>query len=159
MKRRRIAAEWSVWATRSPITVESPATLAEICACAVGWSTRSLVTWHPDDGDDRAIQSGSDMSAVLVVVACIALNAALAGLEIAFVSASRADIRAHARIGDVRVWHFLRLRETPERTLSAIQVGITLVGLLSGAVGGAGAQEFVGPFLQQRLGLGPGGST
>jgi putative hemolysin len=99
------------------------------------------------------------MAAVLVVVACIALNAALAALEIAFVSASKADIRAHAVPGDVRVWHFLHLRETPERTLSAIQVGITLVSLLSGAVGGAGAQEFVSPFLQQRLGLGEGPAT
>jgi putative hemolysin len=99
------------------------------------------------------------MSAVLVVVACIACNAALAALEIGFVSASKADIRAHAAAGDVRVWHFLRLRETPERTLSAIQVGITLVSLLSGAVGGAGAQEFVSPFLQQWLGLGERSAT
>jgi putative hemolysin len=99
------------------------------------------------------------MSAVLVVAACIALNAALAALEIAFVSASKADIRAHAQAGDVRAWHLLRLRETPERTLSAIQVGITLVSLLSGAVGGAGAQEFVSPFLQQRLALGGGPAT
>jgi putative hemolysin len=99
------------------------------------------------------------MSAVVVVLICIALNATLAALEIAFVSASKADIRAHAVAGDVRVWHFLRLRETPERTLSAIQVGITLVSLLSGAVGGAGAQEFVSPFLQQRLGLGEGLAT
>ena len=53
----------------------------------------------------------------------------------------------------------MRLRETPERTLSAIQVGITLVSLLSGAVGGAGAQEFVSPFIQQRLRLGEGSAT
>jgi len=99
------------------------------------------------------------MAVVLVVLACIALNAVLAALEIAFVSASKADIRAHAIAGDVRVWHFLRLRETPERTLSAIQVGITLVSLLSGAVGGAGAHEFVSPFLQQRLALGEGTAT
>lgn len=99
------------------------------------------------------------MAAVLVVLACIALNAALAALEIAFVSASKADIRAHAVAGDLRVWHFLRLRETPERTLSAIQVGTTLVSLLSGAVGGAGAQEFVSPFLQKQLGLGEGAAT
>jgi putative hemolysin len=99
------------------------------------------------------------MPAVLVVIACIALNAALAALEIAFVSASKAEIRAHAAAGDVRVWRFLRLRETPERTLSAIQVGITLVSLLSGAVGGVGAQEFVSPWLQQRHGLGDGLAT
>jgi putative hemolysin len=99
------------------------------------------------------------MAAVLVIIACIALNAALKALEIAFVSASKADIRAHADAGDVRVWRFLRLRETPERTLSAIQVGITLVSLLSGAVGGVGAQEFVTPWLQQRHGLGDGLAT
>jgi putative hemolysin len=53
----------------------------------------------------------------------------------------------------------LRLRETPERTLSAVQVGITLVSLLSGAVGGAGAQEFVSPLLEQWLGLGERSAT
>jgi putative hemolysin len=99
------------------------------------------------------------MSALLVIAACIALNAALAALEMAFVSASKAEIRAHAMAGDLRVWRFLRLRETPERTLSAIQVGITLVSLLSGAIGGAGAQEFVSPFLQERLGLGEASSA
>jgi len=48
------------------------------------------------------------MSAVLIVVACIACNAALAALEIGFVSASKADIRAHAATGDVRVGHHKR---------------------------------------------------
>jgi CBS domain containing-hemolysin-like protein len=43
------------------------------------------------------------MFAVLVVAACIAVNAALAALEIAFVSASKADIRGHAPPGDARV--------------------------------------------------------
>ena len=48
------------------------------------------------------------MSAVLIVAACIAVNAALAALEMAFVSASKADIKAHARSGDARVQDFLR---------------------------------------------------
>lgn len=99
------------------------------------------------------------MTAVLVVLVCLALNAALAALEMAFVSASKADIRVHAAAGDTRVGGFLRLRETPERTLSAIQVGTSVVGLFSGAVGGAGAQEFVSPFLQLRLGLDEEGAT
>jgi putative hemolysin len=50
----------------------------------------------------------------------------------------------------------LRLREAPERTLSAIQVGMTLLGLVSGAAGGAGAQGVLGPFLESRFALGPG---
>lgn len=96
------------------------------------------------------------MFAVLVVAACIAVNAALAALEIAFISASKADIRAHAPSGDVRVREFLRLRQTPERTLSAIQIGISLMSILSGVVGGAGAQEFLSPLLQHRFDLSPG---
>jgi hypothetical protein len=95
-------------------------------------------------------KSGRAMAAVLVIIACIGLNAALAALEIAFVSASKADIRAHADAADVRVWRFLRLRETPERTLSAIQVGTTL----SRVPLAVGAQEFASPWLQQRRGLG-----
>lgn len=99
------------------------------------------------------------MSVVLIVLACIALNAVLAALEVAFISASKAEIRAQASPEDVRVRRFLRLRETPERTLSAIQVGITLVSILSGAVGGAGAQEFLSPLLRYRLDLSPGAAN
>lgn len=99
------------------------------------------------------------MTAVLIVLACIMLNAALAALEVAFISASKADIRAQASAEDVRVRQFLRLRETPERTLSAIQVGITLVSILSGAVGGAATQEFLSPFLRHRLDLDPGAAN
>jgi len=99
------------------------------------------------------------MPALIALAACIALNGALAALEMAFVSASRADMRARATSGDGRARIYLRLREVPERTLSAIQVGITLVSLLSGAVGGAGAQETVRPLLQQHLALGEGLAT
>jgi putative hemolysin len=89
----------------------------------------------------------------LIVCACIALNAVLAALEVAFLSASRAALRAEAAPGDPRVQRFLDLRDTPERTLSAIQVGVTLVGIVSGAVGGASAQEFVTPRFEEWLGL------
>jgi hypothetical protein len=48
------------------------------------------------------------------------------------------------------------LREVPERTLSAIQVGMTLMGMVSGAAGGAGAQEVLTPFLESQFALGAG---
>lgn len=62
------------------------------------------------------------MSVLLIVLACIALNAGLAALEVALISASKAGVKAHGGPNDVRVQRFLRLRETPERALSAIQV-------------------------------------
>jgi putative hemolysin len=94
------------------------------------------------------------MTELLIVLVCIALNAALAALEVAFVSASRADLSAHAGPDDPRVRRVLRLREVPERTLSAIQVGMTLMGMVSGAAGGAGAQEILSPFFESQLALG-----
>ena len=96
------------------------------------------------------------MTELLVIVACVALNAGLAAVEAAFISVSKAELRAQGRADTPSVKRLLHLRERPERSLSAIQVGITLVGIVSGAVGGARAQEFVSPFLQSLFDLGPG---
>jgi hypothetical protein len=96
----------------------------------------------------------SFMAVLLIIPVCIALNAILAALEVAFVSASRTDLRARAATGDRRLRQLLALRETPERTLSAIQIAITLVSILSGAAAGAGAQELLGPLLRDRYGFG-----
>ena len=86
------------------------------------------------------------MTELLIVLICIAVNAALAALEVAFVSASKADLTARTAPDDPRVRRVLRLREVPERTLSAVQVGLTLMEMVSGAAGGAGAQELLVPF-------------
>src|SRR5688572_32787591 len=94
------------------------------------------------------------MAVLLIIPVCIALNAVLAALEVAFVSASKADLRSRAAAGDRRLRQLLALRETPERTLSAIQIGITLVSILSGAAAGAGAPELLGPLLRGRYGFG-----
>jgi putative hemolysin len=96
------------------------------------------------------------MTALLIVLVCIAVNAALAALEVAFVSASKAGLAAHAGPDDSRVRRVLRLREAPERTLSALQVGITLMGIVSGAAGGVGAQEALRPLFESRFTLGAG---
>ncbi|NJL23866.1 MAG: DUF21 domain-containing protein [Calothrix sp. SM1_5_4] len=47
----------------------------------------------------------------------------------------------------------LELRENPERTLSVIQIGISLVGALAAAVGGAQAHETLAPYLIQTFHL------
>ena len=96
------------------------------------------------------------MTELLIVLICIAVNAALAALEVAFVSASKADLTARTAPDDPRVRRVLRLREVPERTLSAIQVGLTLMGMVSGAAGGAGAQELLSPFLESHFAMGAG---
>ncbi len=95
------------------------------------------------------------MIEVLIVAACLLINAILSATEMAFVTIPKPELRNRAKKGDTRATHLLALRETPERALSVIQIGITLVGAISAAVGGAGAEEQLSPFFEQRLKLSP----
>lgn len=93
------------------------------------------------------------MDEILVVVICLALNSLLAAYEMAFVSISRSELKALAKSGDKLAKSLLLLREKPERTLSVIQIGITLVGAVAAAVGGAGAAESIMPIFMQKFSL------
>jgi putative hemolysin len=94
------------------------------------------------------------MEELLVIVICLVLNALFAAYEMAFVSIPKPELRNIARSGDKRAMILVSLRENPERTLSIIQVGITLVGAVAAAVGGVGAAESIEPFLKIQFGLG-----
>ena len=73
---------------------------------------------------------------ILIVVALIALNGLLALSELAIVSARPARLKPleGKSLGAAAA---LRLAEHPGRFLSTVQIGITAVGVLSGAVSGA----------------------
>jgi magnesium and cobalt exporter, CNNM family len=92
------------------------------------------------------------MSEIAIVVLCLLINALIAGAEMAFVAVSRPSLRELVRQGHRKAEVLLRLRERPERTLAVMQIGITLVAALAGAVGGAGAEEQLSPVLE-KLGL------
>lgn len=92
---------------------------------------------------------------VLIIAACLVLNGLLAAIEMAFVSIGKPLLRQLARGGDKDAQKILFLREAPERTLSVIQIGITLVASVSAAVGGAGAYESVSPIFQHAFGWRP----
>lgn len=66
----------------------------------------------------------------------------------AFVTVSKPHLRKLAKQGDKQAQKVLALRLNPERVLSVLQIGITLVGAVSAAVGGAGAEESLSPFFQ-----------
>jgi putative hemolysin len=93
------------------------------------------------------------MEEILVVVACLGINALLSAFEMAFVSVPKIELRRLAREGNKIAAKVLPLRDFPERTLSVIQVGITLVGAISAAVGGAGASESIEPYFAQNFGM------
>jgi putative hemolysin len=93
------------------------------------------------------------MEELIIIAACLVVNALLSAYEMAFVSVSRGELRRLAKIGDLRAKRLLDLRENPERTLSVIQIGITVVGAVAAAVGGAGVSEELVPYFIKTFGL------
>ncbi|WP_375451769.1 hemolysin family protein [uncultured Devosia sp.] len=73
----------------------------------------------------------------MIVFVLTIVNGALAMSELAVVSARPARLRAMADQGNTGAAVAIRLAEDPGRFLSSVQIGITLVGVLSGAFSGA----------------------
>lgn len=93
------------------------------------------------------------MFEISVIVTCLFLNAVLSCIEMAFVTVSKPLLRKYAAQGDKLSKIALELKSNPERVLSVLQIGITMVGAISAAVGGAGAEETLSPFFQVTFGL------
>ena len=69
----------------------------------------------------------------LLIIAClILLNGILAMSELAVVSSKKIRLEAEAQQGNRLAAAALKLVDQPERFLSTIQVGITLIGILTG---------------------------
>lgn len=76
-------------------------------------------------------------SEVLIVLLLLVLNGVFAMSEIAVVSARKVRLQQRAEAGDPGARRALALSEDPSRFLATVQVGITMVGVLAGAFGGA----------------------
>ncbi|MGB3147696.1 MAG: hemolysin family protein [Paracoccaceae bacterium] len=74
---------------------------------------------------------------VLIVFLLTVLNGLLAMSELAIVSSRPTRLRVLAEQGRKGATSALTLQEHPGRFLSAVQIGITMVGILSGAISGA----------------------
>jgi putative hemolysin len=83
-----------------------------------------------------------------LIALLILLNGYLAGTEIAVVTARKSHIKQMAESGNKSAKIFLKLKENPDRFLATIQIGITGVGVLASAVGGAAAVKVIKPALQ-----------
>jgi putative hemolysin len=85
------------------------------------------------------------MTEFIVIALCLLFNAILSCIEMAFVTVSKAQLKKMADSGVTAAKRILLFKSNPERTLSVLQIGITLVGAISAAVGGAGAEEYLSP--------------
>lgn len=86
---------------------------------------------------------------VLFIILLILGNGVLAMSELAIVSARKARLKHLAERGSDGAGVALKLAEDPNQFLSTVQIGITLVGILAGAFGGATLAEQLGGRLQQ----------
>jgi len=86
----------------------------------------------------------------LAVIGVLILgNGFFAGAELALVSARRGRMAQLAAAGDQRAHLVGQLQADPHRFLATVQVGVTLVGTMASAVGGATAVQVLKPLLQQ----------
>ena len=85
---------------------------------------------------------------IFFIAVLILLNGYLAGTEIAVVTARKSHVKQMAESGKRNAKIFLKLKEEPDRFLATIQIGITTVGVLASAVGGAAAVKVIKPALQ-----------
>lgn len=74
---------------------------------------------------------------IIIIFLLVLANGIFAMAELAVVTVRKARFRNLAEQGDLRARAALDLLETPTRFLSTVQVGITLIGVLAGAFGGA----------------------
>ena len=92
---------------------------------------------------------------LILVLALILLNGFFSLSEMAIVSSRKARLRVGADDGRKNYRLALSAAEKPGRYLSAIQVAITLIGILTGAVGGATLSQGLGAWLSGIAPLAP----
>jgi putative hemolysin len=82
---------------------------------------------------------------ILFILLLIIANGIFSGSEIAVVSARKLRLQQLAEKGNRPAQAALRLAESPNDFLSTVQIGITLIGILSGAVAGATVAQHLRP--------------
>ena len=95
----------------------------------------------------------SDALRVLAVLALVAGNAFFVIGEYAVVTARRGAVAALAERGSMGARAALRLMDDPVRVISTVQVGITAIGILTGAVGEPVVRDLLGDELPGWLGF------
>jgi putative hemolysin len=92
---------------------------------------------------------------ILIITLLVLINGFFAMAEIAVVSARKTRLQHQAQDGDRKAEAALALARAPDRFLATIQIGITLVGILAGAFGGATIAEELADALERFPRLAP----
>jgi len=90
---------------------------------------------------------------ILILLGLIILNGLFVMSEIALVSARKARLETMAEKGDKKAESALNLSNSPETFLSAAQIGITLIAILTGVYSGERFGKQLAPYIAQIDGL------
>jgi putative hemolysin len=92
---------------------------------------------HCSRAYNRCLAMSEILFEAAIILLLILINGVFAMTEIAVVSSRKSRLKRMAEQGDTRARAALELADSPNRFLSTVQVGITMVGILAGAFGGA----------------------
>src|SRR5688572_32902264 len=89
------------------------------------------------------------MTEILIILGLILLNGLFSMAEIALVSARKPRLESQAAKGDAKAKEALELANHPDTFLSTVQIGITLIGILTGIFSGQKLTNDLAAWLQQ----------
>jgi putative hemolysin len=90
---------------------------------------------------------------LIVILVMLALNAVFAAYEMGLASISRARLAIMLSERKRGAADAIFMKDRMEASLAIIQLGITIVGVVAAASGGAGVKDTFSPYVQQQLGL------
>src|SRR4029079_12423207 len=90
---------------------------------------------------------------IILLFILFLLNGVFAMSELAIASSRKTRLQQWAEEGDDRAAVALRLAEHPNRFLATVQIGITLIGIITGFYGGATLSEPIAAQLRRIPGL------
>lgn len=96
---------------------------------------------------------------IIVILLLTLLNGFFALSEISIISVRKNRIEQKAKEGSKNAQKLLQLIQEPENFLSVVQVGITLIGIIAGAYGGAALSDDMRVLLEKIPFLAPYAAT
>ncbi|GAC1359641.1 MAG: hemolysin family protein [Ktedonobacteraceae bacterium] len=85
---------------------------------------------------------------IIIILLLILANSVLSMSETAFVSVRKARLQQRAEDGEVRARDALELANSPDKFLSTIELGMTLISILTGVFGGAMIAQWLAGYLR-----------
>ncbi len=96
---------------------------------------------------------------IIIILFLIVLNGVFSMAEIALISSRKTKLEIASKNGNKRAQAALDLANSPARFLSTVQIGITLISILTGIYSGDQLKEYIMPFFDQIPSLKPYSSS